>query len=340
MKILFCFGTRPEIIKLAMLVNKCSKLFDVKTVFTGQHVSLFDAVKHLIPRIDFHIQVPKDRNLNELSSLIMAELNSIFLKEKPDLVVVQGDTTSALCAALCAFHLGIKIGHVEAGLRTYDLSSPFPEEFNRQAISKMAFYNWCPSEGAAKNLYDEGAPGIIFLTGNTIVDYIREHDYRSHITYGNDVIVTLHRRENEFLFSKILAELNVVALMHPELKFIFPCHPNPIIRSKLFILKASNIKIIEPMGYEDFLELLAGCKCIITDSGGIQEEALCFKKRVLVCRDNTERIEGVNVGLCKLVGDNIMANFNWALLPVDFDVVNPYGDGYACNKIVDILNAN
>jgi len=339
MKIAICFGTRPEIIKLSLLSEKLSKKFDVINVFTGQHDSLFEDVKHLIPDV-YALPFGPSSDLNGLYSSLIRRLGCCFYNEKPDLVIVQGDTASSFCAAFCAFILGIKVGHVEAGLRTYDVDSPFPEEFNRQAIDKIAYYNWAPSKLALKNLLSENISGKIILTGNTIVDFVNQMTIDKDEFYENDeIVITLHRRENEKLFKSILTQICEISQEYSNLKFIFSAHPNPIIQSKLDGLATSNFEIIPPMKYEKFLTLLARCRGIITDSGGIQEEALCLKKKVLVCRSNTERPEGVNIGLCKLIGSEVKKNFKWLLEEAIVKFENPYGDGTACDKIIESIEA-
>ena len=334
MKICFCFGTRPEIIKLAMLIEKSREHFEVSTIFTSQHTSLFEDVKDLIATPSYSLEMPEHRNLNVLASSIISQIDGILRLRKPDWLVVQGDTTSAMCAAYAAFQLGIKVGHVEAGLRTFNILSPFPEEFNRQCISRMATYNWCPTERAASYLEEENISGRIIVTGNPIVDYVKK--LVEPVDEEDLVIITLHRRENADKFSDMLEQINEVAKAHPHLQFIFPAHPNPIIQDKLGTLN-HQIKIVKPMKYLPFLNLLSRCKFIITDSGGIQEEAVCLKKKVLICRDTTERMEGVEIGLCKLVGSDILSNIEWALKSVEGEVINPYGDGNACEKIISSL---
>jgi UDP-N-acetylglucosamine 2-epimerase (non-hydrolysing) len=338
LKIAICFGTRPEVIKLSMLSSGLSNYFEVINVFSGQHGSLFEDVKHLIPKIQEQFPYKPCKNLSLTYSNLIYNFQDCFDRISPDLVIVQGDTATAFCASLCAFLAGIKIGHVEAGLRTNEINSPFPEEFNRQAISKIATYNWCPTkESASLLLNKEGVEGLVLNTGNTIVDFIYRTCKPEEISYNNEIVITLHRRENKDEFKDILTQINEVAKSHPELKFIFPVHPNPIIRNQLSAITASNIDIRDPMKYEDFIALLRSCRGIITDSGGIQEEALCLKKKALICRHNTERREGLDVGICRLVEGNILENFEWLLVPFDGDYINPYGNGNACEMIIESL---
>jgi UDP-N-acetylglucosamine 2-epimerase (non-hydrolysing) len=338
MEIAICFGTRPEIIKLSMLSQALSKHFEVINVFSGQHSSLFEDVKHLMPDIQEQFLYEPSKNLSQTYSSLLGNFQKCFEKISPDLVIVQGDTATAFCAAFCAFLNGIKIGHVEAGLRTNRINSPFPEEFNRQMIDKISTYNWCPTEDAARNLINGN--GLVYVTGNTIVDLIYQICKPEDITYNNEIVITLHRRENKDVFRNILIQINEVANLHPELRFIFPVHPNPIIQDQLSVITASNIDIKEPMKYECFIELLQKCRGIITDSGGIQEEAVCLRKKALVCRHNTERQEGVTIGLCKLVGGNVRDNFEWLLVPFEGNYDNPYGNGDACVKIINSILYN
>lgn len=343
MKIALCFGTRPEIIKMSILCEEIKKYFNTVNIFTGQHTSLYDDVKDLITNIDYKISLEEcqRKDIISLYSNMQLKIKDIFLKEKPDLVIVQGDTASSYCCALCAFLLNIKIGHIEAGLRTYDLYSPFPEEFNRQMISKISYFNWCPSEKSVEVLKKENINGKIILTGNTIMDFLVRKFKRQDI-YNNNIVITLHRRENSDKFISILKQINNIAKVHKKYNFIFPAHPNPNIQKQLTIITEDNIKIIKPMEYYDFINLINECRGIITDSGGIQEEAIYFLKKVLVCRDTTERMEGVDIGICRLIGEKIEENFEWLISDLDKNIKdymndiknNPYGNGNSCFNII------
>lgn len=335
MKISIFFGTRPEIIKLSMLSKKLAQKHDVKNVFTGQHFSLFNDVSHMIPVIDCKLTITENANITKTYAEIQDQIGRYLCEANPDLVMVQGDTASAYSAALCAFLMGIKVGHVEAGLRTYNISSPFPEEFNRQMISKIAYYNWCPSKNSINNLLKENVSGKIILTGNTIVDFVNSISFTDQLE--KSIIITLHRRENKDKFPAILSQLNQMAEIYSDYRFIFPAHPNPIIQKQLYLVNSANIEITKPMTYEQFIQKLSICSGVITDSGGIQEEAICLKKKVLVCRNNTERPEGIDLGVCKLVDDNVRDNFEWLISPLDKNFQNPYGNGDACDKIIESL---
>tara|TARA_Y100000590_G_C15683218_1_gene1000607 strand:- start:8 stop:1033 length:1026 start_codon:yes stop_codon:yes gene_type:complete len=333
--ILICYGTRPEIIKLSPLINILrEKKITHSTVFTGQHTDLFDDVKDLIPDPDYKLSImKKNQTLNDILSRISEGFIEILKNLNPDIVIVQGDTSTVLTCALNAFYANIDIGHVEAGLRTFNLSSPYPEEGNRQLVSRIANYNWAPTKIAFNNLKKEGVKNI-FLTGNTIVDACKAFNYK--IKYNNKILITLHRRENfGDKIIKIFKEINQLATIHNDLEFIFPMHPNPNIQQHKSLL--SKIKVIKPLKYLDLLKLLSEVKFVISDSGGIQEECATFKKKILVCRDNTERPEGVDVGFAKIIGTNVIDNFDWANNNNIWNGINPYGDGKAANQIVKSL---
>jgi len=333
--ILICYGTRPEVIKLSPLINILKqKKINCSTVFTGQHTDLFDDVKDLVPKPDYKLSImKKNQSLNDILFGISKEFVKILNNSNPDLIIVQGDTSTVLTCALNAFYSNIDIGHVEAGLRTFNLSSPYPEEGNRQLVSRIANYNWAPTKIAFNNLEKEGLENI-FLTGNTIVDACKAFNYK--IRYNNKILITLHRRENfgEKII-KIFKEINQLAKIHNDLDFIFPMHPNPNIQKHKELL--SNVTIINPLKYPDLLNLLSEVKFVISDSGGIQEECASFKKKILVCRDNTERPEGVHAGFAKIIGTNVIDNFDWANENYKWDGINPYGNGNAANQIIKSL---
>ena len=307
-----------------------------KTIFTGQHRELYEDVKDLVPTPDYHLSImEKNQTLTDILSKISLTFGEILNKESPDLLIVQGDTSTVAVTSLIAFYEKIPVGHVEAGLRTYNLGSPFPEEGNRQIVSRFAQYNWAPTEWAANNLKNEMV-GNIFVTGNTVIDSCLNFNFP--ITYNNKILVTLHRRENfGAKMTKLFTELECLAKKHPKLEFIFPMHPNPNVQKLRPILK--NINIINPLGYSDMMELLSQVKFVISDSGGIQEECAAFGKKVLVCRDTTERPEGIEAGFAKLIDTNIIQNFEWANKNPKWEGKNPYGIGNASKIIIDsILN--
>ncbi|MDH3649140.1 MAG: UDP-N-acetylglucosamine 2-epimerase (non-hydrolyzing) [Saprospiraceae bacterium] len=333
--ILVCFGTRPEVVKLAPVIWELSnRRIPYKLVFTGQHRELFDDVSHLVPPPDYHLNIMKDnQTLCYVLSEIIKEMDKIIRTETPQLIIVQGDTSTVLASALAAFNNRIPIGHVEAGLRTYDLKSPFPEEANRQIVSRIATYNWAPTQHAVDNLKKEGAQNI-WMTGNTVIDTCRSFDYPN--SYGNKILITLHRRENFGSAMEVMfIQLNQLAEMHPELDFVFPMHPNPQVQKWKHLL--AHVSVSGPLSYLDMMKLLSEVKFVITDSGGIQEECAAFRKRVLVCRDTTERPEGIQAGMAKLIGTKITENFAWANEQPEWTGINPYGDGNASQHIVDTI---
>ena len=334
-KILITYGTRPEIIKLNPVVLELDKRgLSFKTVFTGQHQELYDDVKDLLPKPDYHLSIMQEnQTLTNIMSAISSRFGEILIDEAPDLLIVQGDTSTVAISALIAFYERISVGHVEAGLRTYDLSSPFPEEGNRQIVSRLAKYNWAPTKLAAKQLKEEKVHNII-VTGNTIVDACNNFNYP--IAYENKVLITLHRRENFGIkMEKIFNEIELLALKHAELEFIFPMHPNPNVQKLKPILK--HVNVIDTLGYSEMMKLLASVKFVISDSGGIQEECATFNKKVLVCRNTTERSEGIDAGFAKLVDTDIINNFQWANDNPEWKGKNPFGDGKASKYIVDSI---
>lgn len=330
MKILFILGTRPEVIKLSPLINESSKVFDVKVLITGQHSSLLDPIYSLLPFIDFKINMPSSRSLESFIITALPYIQNVIKEVSPDLVIIQGDTASGYTGALAAFLSGVKIGHVEAGLRTYDIQNPFPEEFFRQSIARMANYHWCSSEISVENLKKEFITENVLLTGNTIIDYLSKRKFE--ISRTNLVPITLHRRENKDKFENLFQEINKLSTDYPKIDFMFISHPNPNVQKHLNIIK--NIRIVDAISYEVFLKILAKSFFIISDSGGIQEEALFFRKKIIIAREKTERPEVVDAGLGKL-SYNISDNIAWAMEDYQNDQGMPYGDGTACQKIIE-----
>jgi len=335
--VMICYGTRPEVIKVAPVIAALRRReIPHLTVFTGQHKELYEDVSSLVPTPDYHLQVMKaNQSINHVLSSILTKLQEIFTKQQVDIVLVQGDTSTVVAAAIAAFNNQIPIGHIEAGLRTHRLDSPFPEEGNRQIVSRISTFNWVPTEIAANNLLAEGVKNII-LTGNTVIDTCKSFDL--DIVYGNKVLITLHRRENhgERLLS-MCQQLEQLANKHPELSFIFPMHPNPNVQQYRSVF--SKVSVVEPLKYSAMIQLLSEVKFVISDSGGIQEECAAFKKKILVCRDSTERPEGIEAGFAKLIGTNILNNFSWANNSPHWNGKNPYGNGNASIKIVDTIAA-
>ena len=291
-------------------------------------------MRSLVPNPDYNLNVmTHDQTLTQILSSISLKFGEILNIEKPDLLIVQGDTTTVAVCALIAYYEQIPIGHVEAGLRTFNLNSPFPEEGNRQIVSRISNFNWAPTKLAADQLKKENVQNI-FITGNTVIDACNNYNYK--IKYEDEVLITLHRRENfgENL-KKIFTQINNLAKKYPKLNFIFPMHPNPNVQKLKYLL--DNVNVIEPLSYKDLIELLSRVKFVISDSGGIQEECAAFKKKILVCRDTTERPEGIDAGFAKIVGTDVMNNFNWAYNDYKWDGTNPYGNGNSSQKIVDSI---
>ena len=328
-KILVVFGTRPEAIKMAPLVKELYKYteFNTKVCVTAQHREMLDQVLEFFliqPNYDLDL-MKANQTLNQLSARILTAIDEVLVDFNPDLVLVHGDTSTSSMVALAAFHRGIKIGHVEAGLRTFNLEAPFPEEFNRQVISKIANMHFAPTELNRENLINEGVvPKDIFVTGNTVIDSIsltikKINEDKAHEKLIHDklcingfdpiadqiILITGHRRENfGDGFLNICEAIKSLAKKYPSYSFIYPVHLNPIVSKPVQKLLSGldNIFLINPLDYDQFIYLLSNTYLVLTDSGGIQEEAPGIGKPVLVMRDVTERPEGVNSGTVKLVG--------------------------------------
>lgn len=358
--VLLVFGTRPEAIKMCPLVNELKRRNNLKTVVcvTGQHRQMLDQVLetfNVIP--DYNLFIMKEnQTLFDITNNILNRIKDVLIKEKPDVVLVHGDTTTTFVTALACFYLQIPIGHVEAGLRTYDVFSPYPEEFNRQVVSIVSKFNFVPTKMAAENLIREGKdPATIYITGNTVIDAM-QHTVRADYTHpeldwvgeGKLIFITAHRRENlgepmRHMFRAIKRVLDE----HPECKAVYPIHMNPQVRqvANEELMTCDQIHIIEPIEVFDCHNFEARCYLCLTDSGGIQEECPSYGKPVLVMRDTTERPEGVIAGTLKLVGtdeETIYNNFKLLLENEEeynkmSHACNPYGDGHACERIADIL---
>ena len=361
-KVMLVFGTRPEAIKMCPLVNVLKKRAGVETVVcvTGQHRQMLDQVLEafdVTPESDLSIRKEK-QTLFDVTVNILERIRAVLEKESPDVVLVHGDTSTTFVTALACFYLHIPVGHVEAGLRTYNIDSPFPEEFNRQAVSIISRYNFAPTALAKENLLREGKdPATIFVTGNTAIDALSttvRADYRHpELDWASDsrlIVITAHRRENlgepmHHMFRAIRRILDE----HPDVKAIYPIHMNPAVREAAHeeLDGCDRVRIIEPLDVLDFHNFLARCYLILTDSGGIQEEAPSLGKPVLVMRDTTERPEGIKAGTLKLVGTDetvIYDNFKELLENAESyrkmaAASNPYGDGKACERIADILES-
>ena len=369
-KILAVFGTRPEAIKMASVIRALGDNFDVKICVTAQHRQMLDQVLELFeitPDYDLDIMQP-GQDLFDITSNVLLGVKKVLQIEEPDVVLVHGDTTTSMATAMAAFYLKIPVGHVEAGLRTYDINSPFPEEFNRQITSRIATLHFAPTKISRQNLLDEKVPDSqIYVTGNTVIDALLSMVEKARIVDFSDtllkrmpflkqeksgmpriILVTGHRRENFGLgFEEICHALSVVANENPDIHIIYPVHLNPNVREPVnrILSNLNNVHLIEPMEYLTFIKLMDLSYLILTDSGGIQEEAPSLGKPVLVMRDTTERPEAVESGTVKLVGTNkndIVKMVNRLLTDSNFYMQmskahNPYGDGKAGGIICDIL---
>lgn len=359
-KVMLVFGTRPEAIKMCPLVAELKTRENIRTVVcvTGQHRQMLDQVLktfNIVPDYDLSI-MKEQQTLFDVTANILIGMRTVLEDENPDVVLVHGDTSTTFVTALACFYLQIPVGHVEAGLRTYNISSPFPEEFNRQAVSVISRYNFAPTERAKENLINEGKDeGTIFITGNTAIDALKttvsENYQHSELDWARDsrlIMITAHRRENlgepmRHMFRAIRRVLDE----HPDVKAIYPIHMNPVVRELAATILGNDLRIhiIEPLDVLDFHNFLARSYLILTDSGGIQEEAPSLGKPVLVMRDTTERPEGIVAGTLKLVGtkeETIYTEFKRLLTDKSAyesmsHASNPYGDGMASQRIADII---
>ena len=359
-KVMLVFGTRPEAIKMCPLVNELKKRKKFKTIVcvTGQHRQMLDQVLkafNVVP--DYDLSIMRDKQtLFDVTINILENIKQVLEEVKPDVVLVHGDTTTTFVTALACFYLQIAVGHVEAGLRTYNIFSPYPEEFNRQTVSIISRYNFAPTELSKKNLLKEGKKEeTIFVTGNTAIDALKTTvcDEYTHpeLEWAKDsrlILITAHRRENlGEPMKNMFRAIRRVMDEHSDIKAIYPIHMNPVVRETANAILGDDerIHIIEPLDVLDFHNFQARSYLILTDSGGIQEEAPSLGKPVLVMRDTTERPEGVEAGTLKLVGTEeevIYRNFKELLENRESyermaHASNPYGDGKACQRIADIL---
>lgn len=368
------FGTRPEAIKMAPLFHKLKaepETFDVQVCVTAQHRRMLDQVLkifEIVPDVDLDIMKP-GQDLFDLTSNVLQGMKSIFEVSKPDAVLVHGDTTTALATAMAAFYSGVPIGHVEAGLRTHDIHTPFPEEFNRQVVSKVARWHFSPTELSRANLIAEKFDDAsISVTGNTVIDALHwvlnriETDGEASVKLAQSlnkilsfnlqadrfVLITGHRRESfGDGFLQICEALRELALRFSSVHFVYPVHLNPNVQMpvRAILANLSNVHLIEPIDYEPFVYLLKFCHLVLTDSGGIQEEAPSLGKPVLVMRDVTERPEAIDAGTVELVGANrerIVTGVTQLLEDETYylkmsQAHNPYGDGKACDRILNVL---
>lgn len=359
-KVMLVFGTRPEAIKMCPLVNELKKRDGIQTVVcvTGQHREMLDAVLHAFGVVpDYDLSIMKDRQtLFDITINILDRIRTVLEEVRPDVVLVHGDTSTTFVTALACFYMQIPVGHVEAGLRTYNLYSPYPEEFNRQAVSVIASYNFAPTELSRENLLREGRQAErIYVTGNTAIDALKttvRADYTHpelDLASGSRLImITAHRRENlGEPMHRMFRAIRRIIEEHPDVRAVYPIHMNPAVREAANdeLGGCDRIRIIEPLDVLDFHNFLSRSYLILTDSGGIQEEAPGLGKPVLVMRNTTERPEGIAAGTLKLAGTEEEEIYRlFRLLLTDREeyermsrASNPYGDGHACQRIADVL---
>ncbi len=359
-KVLTIFGTRPEAIKMAPLALALNKQKEIKniTVVTAQHREMLDQVLNIFNIVpDYDLNIMKlNQSIEDITINILKEMTKVIINENPDLVLVHGDTTTAFASALSAFYNQVKIGHVEAGLRSFNLKLPFPEEANRKLIDSISNFYFAPTIENVENLIKENVDSRkIFLTGNTVIDALKyisnkEYDFKNQVLKTLDlnkkiILVTCHRRENlGDPMKNIFSAINTIANKYQECEIIFPIHKNPKIREiqKSIIEVNEQIHIIEPLDYLDFIKLMKHCYLILTDSGGIQEEAPFFGVPCIVLRTVTERIEAVKAGTVKLAGTEYCNIVNCVSQLIDEETEynkmanakNPYGDGNSVDKII------
>lgn len=370
MKVLIVFGTRPEAIKMAPVVTELGKSLDVKVCVTAQHREMLDQVLDLfeiIPDYDLDVMQP-GQDLFDVTSNVLLGMREVLIDSAPDIMLVHGDTTTTMTASLAAFYLQIPVGHVEAGLRTYNVRSPFPEEINRQLTGRITDYHFAPTEQARENLLAEYVQNErIIVTGNTVIDALLSVLEKARLIPFSDellnqiptlnedslpriILVTGHRRENfGSRFENICNALHDIAKMHKKVQIVFPVHLNPNVQVPVnrLLSNVENVHLIEPQEYLPFVKLMDASFLILTDSGGVQEEAPSLGKPVLVMRDITERPEGVDAGTVKLVcasREKIVESVNQLLTDEksykEMSIAhNPYGDGQASKRIRDFLMA-
>lgn len=375
-KIMLVFGTRPEAIKMAPLyhaLKESSDLFETQVCVTAQHRQMLDQVLRVFDiKADIDLDLMKaGQDLFDVTASVLLGMRDVLKNERPDVLLVHGDTTTTLASAIAGFYAGVSVGHIEAGLRTHNLYAPFPEEFNRQVASKVTKWHFAPTALSRQNLLNEGVPAIqISVTGNTVIDALlwvlnriesdafrqasisKFLDERLPFSWQQDqfVLITGHRRENfGDGFMQICEAVRELAIHYPDVHFVYPVHLNPNVQQpvKLMLMRLSNVHLIDPLDYEPFVYLLKHCYLVLTDSGGIQEEAPSLGKPVLVMREVSERPEAIDAGTVRLVGANrerIVTNVSELIEnKISYKKMshahNPYGDGMACRRIVDTLGA-
>ena len=363
LRILSVFGTRPEAIKMCPLVKELAARPEIESLccVTAQHRQMLDSVLEVFdlkPDWDLDIMTPR-QTLSTITSKCLTGMDAAIDTLKPDLILVHGDTSTTFAGALSAFYHRVPVGHVEAGLRTYDKYSPFPEEMNRKLVSAIADLYFCPTVNNKNNLLKEGITQGLFITGNTVIDALRT-TVREDYTFATDelnrlpyeekkvILVTCHRRENYGEPMKhIMLALRQIAESHPEVEIVYPVHLSPVVREAVdkYLRGAPRVHLIDPLPADEMHNLMSRCYMVMTDSGGLQEEAPSLRKPVLVMRRETERPEAVAAGTVKLVGvvqeDIVTAAERLICAPAAYaamaHAVNPYGDGHACRRIADAI---
>jgi UDP-N-acetylglucosamine 2-epimerase (non-hydrolysing) len=364
LKVMTVFGTRPEGIKMAPIIKELEKRDNIESIIciTAQHREMLDQVLHIFdikPNYDLNIFEP-GQSLTKITTRALVGLEEVITKEKPDVLLVQGDTTTVFSGALAAFYQGVKVGHVEAGLRSGNIYSPYPEEANRMLTGILTEYHFAPTIRNKENLIKENYPeDKIYITGNTVIDalkYVIKDDYKFDLDLINSldfdnkrvILMTSHRRENIGKpMENIFFAIRDIVANYEDVEVVFPVHLNPKVRKIANEILGNNLRIhlIDPLDYEPFTNLMNRVHIVVTDSGGLQEEAPALGKPVLVVREETERPEGIEAGTAKLVGteySNIYENLSFLLSNKEeyermAKAVNPYGDGYASKRIVDII---
>lgn len=360
MKLMSVFGTRPEAIKMAPIIQELKKHSEVESIVcvTGQHDEMLQQVLDVFSiKPEYNLKImEKNQTLFTITQNILKNIERVLEDESPELVLVHGDTSTAFVTSLACFYLKIPVAHVEAGLRTYDIYSPYPEEFNRQAIGLISKFNFCPTERSKNNLLAEGKNSeSVFVTGNTVIDAMKttisstyRHPYLEWVGDDRLILLTAHRRENfGQAFENIFNAAKDIVNMYNDVKIICPMHPNPAVRNiaKDILGNESKVKLIEPLNVIDFHNFMARSYFIMSDSGGIQEEAPSLGKPVLVLRNTTERPEGIEAGTLKLIGNDRSRIVSEASLllnnPAEYEKMskakNPYGDGFASERIINII---
>lgn len=325
-QILICFGTRPEYIKIKSLIDNLQNI-KIKTCFTGQHKDLLKNINS-----DYILNFEDNLTNNRLNDIFINIMKYTYIFDNIDYVLVQGDTTTACAIAISAFNNKKKIIHLEAGLRSGDIANPFPEEMNRQIISKITNIHFCPTEFNKQNLLKENIQKNIYVVGNTGLDNIN----KNNCEYGNIILITLHRRDNENIINLWFEELEKISQKYSDIEFVIPLHPNPNIQKYKYMLK--TIKVVEPMAHNDMINFIKKCKFVISDSGGLQEECSFLNKKIIVCRKTTERPESLNVHSVLCESPNLLANIvDNVINNYIINEICPYGDGNAWKNINKIL---